>query len=193
MQKHCEVVYTDEEDTNKVQETRSTFSRRKEINNSAEICGLNVAKFGYNERQRTQRTRGCRVWTPPLHTSFFFTRQLIAIHVYAHGSSLGPHSLIPSTLMYNAHCVSLIVSIQSLLFLHLLSDHVVLSSARQLHLPGCGGQSPCATPLRTLAPWPRTTLLHRGLRQDQHFLKRRSTQLRDVSQTTQWSVPGLGD
>ena len=31
-------------------------------------------------------------------------------------------------------------------------------SSRQLHLPRCGGQIPCALPLRTLAPWPRTNL-----------------------------------
>ena len=33
-----------------------------------------------------------------------------------------------------------------------------MNSARQLRLPGCGGQILCATPLRTLAPWPRTSL-----------------------------------
>ena len=47
--------------------------------------------------------------------------------------------------------------LHSLLHPHLLPDHPVLPSARQLHLPGCGGQIPCATPLRTLAPWPRTS------------------------------------
>ena len=45
-----------------------------------------------------------------------------------------------------------------LLIPHVLSDHLVLPSASQLHLPGCGGQIPCALPLRTLAPWPRTSL-----------------------------------
>ena len=41
---------------------------------------------------------------------------------------------------------------------HHLSDHPGVPSARQLRLPGCGGQIPCALPLRTLAPWPRTSL-----------------------------------
>ena len=42
---------------------------------------------------------------------------------------------------------------------HLLSYHLVLPPARQLHLPGCGGQIPCALSLmRTLAPLPSTTL-----------------------------------
>ena len=47
-----------------------------------------------------------------------------------------------------------------LLFPHdLLSYHLVLPSAHQLHLPGRGGQIPCALPLmRTLAPLPSTTL-----------------------------------
>ena len=43
---------------------------------------------------------------------------------------------------------------------HLFSNHPVLPSARQRHLPGCGGQIPCVLPLRTLAPWPRTSLPH---------------------------------
>ena len=42
-------------------------------------------------------------------------------------------------------------------YLH-LSGHPVLPTARQLLLPRCGGQIPCALPLRTLAPWPRTIL-----------------------------------
>ena len=33
-----------------------------------------------------------------------------------------------------------------------------LPIARQLQLPRCGGQRTCALPLRTLAPWPRTSL-----------------------------------
>ena len=42
---------------------------------------------------------------------------------------------------------------------HLLSYHPVLPPAHQLHLPGCGGQIPCALPLiRSLAPMPSTTL-----------------------------------
>ena len=46
--------------------------------------------------------------------------------------------------------------LHSLLLLLHLSDHPVLPTARQLQLPLCGGQIPCALPLRTLAPWPRT-------------------------------------
>ena len=45
-----------------------------------------------------------------------------------------------------------------LLLPHHLSDHPVLPTARQLQLPRCGGQIPCALPLRTLAPWPITSL-----------------------------------
>ena len=42
---------------------------------------------------------------------------------------------------------------------HLLSCHLVLPPARQLHLPRCGGQIPCALPLmRTLTLLPSTTL-----------------------------------
>ena len=42
---------------------------------------------------------------------------------------------------------------------HLLSYHLVLPPAHQLHLPRCGGQIPCAHSLmRTLAIWPSTTL-----------------------------------
>ena len=42
---------------------------------------------------------------------------------------------------------------------HLLSYHPVLPPARQLHLPGCGVQIPCALSLmKTLAPLPSTTL-----------------------------------
>ena len=42
---------------------------------------------------------------------------------------------------------------------HLLTYHLVLPSARQLHLPRCGGQIPCALSLmRTLALLPSTTL-----------------------------------
>ena len=44
---------------------------------------------------------------------------------------------------------------------HLLSYHPALPPAHQLHLPGCGGQIPCAHSLmRTLAPLPSTTLSH---------------------------------
>ena len=63
--------------------------------------------------------------------------------------------------MVHAHCVFLCLPrhLHSLPFPDLrLSDYLVLPSARQLHLPGRGGHIPCATPLRTLAPWPRTSL-----------------------------------
>ena len=43
------------------------------------------------------------------------------------------------------------------LFPHHLSDHLAVPTARHLQLPGCGGQTPCTLPLRTLAPWPRIT------------------------------------
>ena len=77
------------------------------------------------------------------------------------GSSLSPHSFTCHPIfMVHAHCVFLGLPrhLHSLPLPHLVSDHPVLPSARQLHLPGRGGRIPCATPLRTLAPWPRTTL-----------------------------------
>ena len=60
--------------------------------------------------------------------------------------------------MLHAHCVSSTTPFSSpsspSSFLSL-----VLPSARQLHLPGCGGQIPCAhPPMRTLALLPSTTL-----------------------------------
>ena len=73
------------------------------------------------------------------------------------------HSSHPC-LMFHAHCcVSLWLpsttpftspSLPSSL------DHPVLLPARQHHLPGCGRWIPCAPPLRTLAPWPTTSLPH---------------------------------
>ena len=77
--------------------------------------------------------------------------RMAQVWVRIHSSHLMPH----------AHCVSLsLLRHLHLLLLpqRLLSDHFVLPSVRQLHLPGCGGHIPCATPLRTLAPWPRTSL-----------------------------------
>ena len=69
------------------------------------------------------------------------------------------------TYMLHAHCGRCVwlLSLRQLHFLllsrHLLSYHPVLPSARQLHLPGCGGQIPCALPpMRTLAPLPSTIL-----------------------------------
>ena len=47
----------------------------------------------------------------------------------------------------------------SLRFLNLLSYHTVFPTAHKLHLPGCGGQIPCALPpMRTSALLPSTTL-----------------------------------
>ena len=49
--------------------------------------------------------------------------------------------------------------LHSLLLLHHhLSYHFAVLLARQLQLPRCGGQIPCVLPLRSLAPWPRTSL-----------------------------------
>ena len=69
------------------------------------------------------------------------------------------------TSMLHAHCGRCVwlLSLRRLHFPllphHLLSYRPVLPSARQLHLPGCGGQIPCALPpMRTLAPLPSTTL-----------------------------------
>ena len=41
---------------------------------------------------------------------------------------------------------------------HHLSDHSAVPTAQHRQLPRCGGQTPCVLPLRTLAPWPRTSL-----------------------------------
>ena len=67
--------------------------------------------------------------------------------MHTHGSSFGPHSFhhIHASRALCERCVCLIVlSLRRLhlLFLphHLLSYHPVLPSARQLHLPGRGGQ-----------------------------------------------------
>ena len=106
-----------------------------------------------------------------LHNAFALARVSLTLHAqffvqmtsHCIGSSLGPHPLIPSHASFACviWCVVSDLSIRqfhSLLPHHLLSDHPVLPSARQLHLPGCGGQTPCVLPLRTLAPWPRTSL-----------------------------------
>ena len=81
----------------------------------------------------------------------------------AQGSNLGPHSF---HLMCS--CVHVVCPSDCSLFdeshfplsvHHLLSYHPVFPSARQLHLPGCGGQIPCALPpMRTLPPLPSATL-----------------------------------
>ena len=80
----------------------------------------------------------------------------------AQGSSLGPRSF---HLMFHVFmwCVRLIARSSTTHFPlpvhHLLSYHPVLPSPRQLHLPGCGGQIPCALPpMRTLPPLPSATL-----------------------------------
>ena len=84
------------------------------------------------------------------------------IHMHTHGSSLGPHSLIPSHVSCALLLCMIVLSLRRLHFPllphHFLSDHLVLPSARQLYLPGCGGQIPCALPPRTLAPLPSTSL-----------------------------------
>ena len=41
---------------------------------------------------------------------------------------------------------------------HQLSDHPAVPTARHLQLPWCRGEIPCVLLLRTLAPWPRTSL-----------------------------------
>ena len=41
-----------------------------------------------------------------------------------------------------------------------LSDHAAVFTTRNLQLPWCRGKIPCVLPLRTLAPWPRTSLPH---------------------------------
>ena len=80
--------------------------------------------------------------------------------MHTHGSSLGPHSF---HLMCHLVCLSDCSLFDDSIFLSVLTVfsliHLVLPSARQLHLPGCGGQIPCALPpMRTLAPLPSTTL-----------------------------------
>ena len=95
-----------------------------------------------------------------LHTSYFRGES------HAHAWLKFGSALIPSHLMlHGALCVSLIASTSpftsSSSSPSFLSYHSVLLSARQLHLPGCGGQIPCALPpIRTLAPLPSTTLSH---------------------------------
>ena len=69
-------------------------------------------------------------------------------------------ALIPSHAWSSCCCVFLWLPrhLHSLLLPHLVSDHPVLPSVRQLHLPGCGGQIPRALPLWSRAPWPKTFL-----------------------------------
>ena len=102
------------------------------------------------------------VWTPHLTRPFFTVN-----YMHTHGSSLGPHSFhhIHASCALCERCVWLL-SLRRLHFPlpahHLLSYHPVLPSHRQLHLPGCGGQIPCALPsMRTLALLPSTTLSHK--------------------------------
>ena len=99
------------------------------------------------------------------HTVHFSQCCALITFMRAHAWLKFGSALIPiSSRMCHLVCLSdrpLFGRLHSLLLPHLLlSDHPVLPSARQLHLPGCGGQIPCATPLRTLAPWPRTSLAH---------------------------------
>ena len=74
------------------------------------------------------------------------------------GSALSPSHPCLMRIVCSSDCLD--ISIHFFFLVFLLSDHPVLLSARQLHLPRCGGQISCATPLRTLAPWPRTSLPH---------------------------------
>ena len=67
--------------------------------------------------------------------------------------------------MLHAHVSSVVLiavsprHLHSFLLPHFhLSDQFAVPTARQLQLPRCGGQIPCALPLRTLAPWSRTVL-----------------------------------
>ena len=105
-----------------------------------------------------QPTEGAN--TTPSHVEF--PQCCALIHMHNISSSLSPHSVTCHPIfMGHAQCVFLRLPrhLHSLLLLpHLLSDHPLLLSARQLHLPRCGGQIPCAIPPRTLAPWPRTSL-----------------------------------
>ena len=65
-----------------------------------------------------------------------------------------PHCTCMCHLVVSAHLHSLV------LLPHHLSDHPAVPTAIHLQLPRCGGQIPCALPLRTLAPWPRTSPSH---------------------------------
>ena len=99
--------------------------------------------------------RGVRKPTP--HTSYFLTDS----HAHARLKSC----VCRARIMCHPHVF--VLTLRLLHFLlsadHLLSYHPVLPPAHQLHLPGCGGQIPCAHSLmRTLAPLPSTTLSQRG-------------------------------
>ena len=78
--------------------------------------------------------------------------------MHTHGSRLGPHSF---HLMFHVSVVSDCSLFDDSTFLSFLTifSLIILPSARQLHVPGCGGQIPCALPpMRTLALLPSTTL-----------------------------------
>ena len=102
------------------------------------------------------QTTVCVNTTP--HTSIFHDS-----HAHAglkFGSALIPsHPCFMRIVVVESDCSLSLRQLHSpLLVHHLLSDHPVLPSARELHLPGCGGQIPCALPLRTLGPLPSTSL-----------------------------------
>ena len=90
------------------------------------------------------------------HTSIFHSES------HAHAWLKFGSALIPSHVSCVIWCVCLIALSSTTPFSSPSSPSSLLSPcpfARQLHLPGCGGQIPCALPLlRTLAPWPRTSL-----------------------------------
>ena len=58
-------------------------------------------------------------------------------------------SAVPDLFDFSSHFLSFLI-------ISLITPAV--PTARHLQLPRCGGQIPCALPLRTLAPWPRTSL-----------------------------------
>ena len=66
------------------------------------------------------------------------------------------HAHVSSRFEYCSWSLRLLHSL--LLLPHHLSDHPAVPTARHLQLPRCRGQIPCVLPLRTLAPWPRTSL-----------------------------------
>ena len=70
------------------------------------------------------------------------------------------HPMVHAHVSSHCECCSWSLRLlHSLLLLsHHLSDHPAVPTAKQLQLPRCGGQIPCVLPLKTLAPWPRTSL-----------------------------------
>ena len=148
---------------------KAPMKERWDLSTCASVCWKMFS--GLLQLDRLQLTEVCckptgGVNTNTSHCPFFTVIYIHACHTL--GSSLGPHSLIHACVIW---CVWLL-SLRQLhsLLLHFLSDHPVLSSARQLHLPRCGGQIPCATPLRhpgreraSHRLWAQRPLHHGGL------------------------------